>query len=96
MQAVAPIALANSAPLFVMPALVNAHDHGRAVRASSLSAGGKPLETWPQYQALILSLDPNLAAIVALSRSALGGASMVMMHLTRPNRRWRHPFRRPG
>ena len=38
---------------FVMPALVNAHDHGRAVRTSSLGASGKPLETWLQYQALI-------------------------------------------
>ena len=70
--------------LFVMPALVNAHDHGRAVRTSSLGASGKPLETWLQYQALIPSVDPYLAAVVALSRSALGGVGVVMMHLTRP------------
>ncbi len=67
-----------------MPALVNAHDHGRAVRTSSLGASGKPLETWLQYQALIPSLDPYLVAVVALSRSALGGVGTVMMHLTRP------------
>jgi cytosine/adenosine deaminase-related metal-dependent hydrolase len=71
-------------PLFALPALVNAHDHGRPVRTGSFGAGGKPLETWLQYQALIPSVDPYLAGIVALSRSALGGVGVVMMHLTRP------------
>jgi cytosine/adenosine deaminase-related metal-dependent hydrolase len=75
---------ASAAGLFVMPALVNAHDHGRAVRTSSLNASGKPLESWLQYQALIPPVDPYLAAVVALSRSALGGVGVVMMHLTRP------------
>src|SRR5580693_8648952 len=50
----------------------------------SFGAGGKPLETWLQYQALIPSVDPYLAGVVALSRSALGGVGVVMMHLTRP------------
>jgi 5-methylthioadenosine/S-adenosylhomocysteine deaminase len=71
-------------PYFVMPALVNAHDHGRAVRTSSLGAAGKPLESWLQYQAMIPSIDPYLVAVVALSRAALGGVGTVMMHLTRP------------
>jgi cytosine/adenosine deaminase-related metal-dependent hydrolase len=83
-EAVGAIAPAEAAPFFVMPALVNAHDHGRALRTSSLGAGGKPLETWLQYQALIPSLDPYLVAVVALSRAALGGIGTVMMHLTRP------------
>jgi cytosine/adenosine deaminase-related metal-dependent hydrolase len=83
-QSVAALAPAETEPLFVMPALVNAHDHGRAVRTSSLGASGKPLESWLQYQALIPSLDPHLVAVVALSRSALGGVGTVMMHLTRP------------
>ncbi len=69
---------------FVMPALVNAHDHGRAVRTSSLGASGKPLESWLQYQALIPAVDPYLAAVVALSRAARGGVGALMMHLTRP------------
>ena len=81
---VGDIAADEAEPLFVLPALVNAHDHGRAVRTSSLGASGKPLETWIQYQALIPSVDPYLAAVVALSRSALGGVGAVMMHLTRP------------
>jgi cytosine/adenosine deaminase-related metal-dependent hydrolase len=78
------IAATAAEPLFVMPALVNAHDHGRPVRTSSLGAGGKPLETWLQYTALMPAVDPYLTAIVALSRAALGGAGVVMMHLTRP------------
>ena len=74
----------NSPALFALPALVNAHDHGRAIRTSSFNASGKPLETWIQYQALIPSVDPYLAAVLALSRSALGGVGAVMMHLTKP------------
>ena len=83
-QAVADIAPQNVEPLFVLPALVNAHDHGRPIRTSSFNASGKPLESWLQYQALIPSVDPYLAAVVALARSALGGVGTVMMHLTKP------------
>jgi cytosine/adenosine deaminase-related metal-dependent hydrolase len=70
-------------PLLAMPALVNAHDHGRAVRTSSIGAGGKPLEAWIHYLALFPSVDPYLAAAVSLARSALGGAGTVMVHYTR-------------
>jgi cytosine/adenosine deaminase-related metal-dependent hydrolase len=69
--------------LLAMPALVNAHDHGRAVRTSSIDASGKPLEAWLQYVALFPSVDPYLAAAVSLGNSALGGAGLVMMHYTR-------------
>jgi cytosine/adenosine deaminase-related metal-dependent hydrolase len=69
--------------LLVLPALVNAHDHGRAVRSSSIGAGGKPLESWLHYLALFPPVDPYLAAVVAFSRSALGGVGTVMMHYTR-------------
>jgi len=75
---------ATSKPrLLVMPALVNAHDHGRAVRTSSIGAGGKPLETWLQYMALFPAVDPYLAAAVSFGNSALGGAGIVMTHYTR-------------
>ena len=70
-------------PLMVLPALVNAHDHGRSVRTSSIGASGKPLESWIFYLALFPSIDPYLAAVVALSRTALGGVGTVMMHYTR-------------
>src|SRR5277367_4739087 len=69
--------------LLAMPALVNAHDHGRAVRTSSIGASAKPLEAWLQYLALFPSVDPYLAAAVSLGNSALGGAGVVMMHYTR-------------
>jgi len=69
--------------LLTMPALVNAHDHGRAVRTSSIGASAKPLEAWLQYLALFPSVDPYLAAAVSLGNSALGGAGIVMMHYTR-------------
>src|SRR6266403_1298438 len=70
-------------PVLALPALVNAHDHGRAIRTSSIGAGGKPLESWLHYLALFPSIDPYLAAAVSLSRSALGGVGTVMMHYTR-------------
>lgn len=70
-------------PLLAMPALVNAHDHGRAIRTSSIGAVGKPLEAWLHYLALFPSVDPYAAAVVSLSRSALGGVGSVMMHYTR-------------
>jgi len=70
-------------PLLALPALVNAHDHGRAIRTSSIGAAGKPLEAWLHYLALLPSVDPYAAAVVALSRSALGGVGTVMMHYTR-------------
>ena len=45
-------------PILALPALVNAHDHGRAIRTSSIGAGGKPLESWLHYLALFPSIDP--------------------------------------
>jgi cytosine/adenosine deaminase-related metal-dependent hydrolase len=69
--------------LLALPALVNAHDHARTIRASSFGAFGKPLEIWLHYLALLPSVDPYLAAAVSLSRSALGGVGTVMVHYTR-------------
>jgi cytosine/adenosine deaminase-related metal-dependent hydrolase len=82
---IASVGIATGAvdPVLALPALVNAHDHGRAIRTSSIGAGGKPLESWLHYLALFPSVDPYLAAAVALSRSALGGVGTVMMHYTR-------------
>jgi cytosine/adenosine deaminase-related metal-dependent hydrolase len=80
---VGPAQAGRADPLMVLPALVNAHDHGRSVRTSSIGAAGKPLESWLHYLALFPSVDPYLAAVVALSRTALGGVGTVMMHYTR-------------
>lgn len=69
--------------LLALPAPANAHDHARTVASSAYGAAGKPLETWLHYLALLPSVDPYLAAAVSLSRSALGGAGVVMVHYTR-------------
>jgi cytosine/adenosine deaminase-related metal-dependent hydrolase len=74
---------AGAKPLFAMPALVNAHDHARAVRSSSFGAAGKPLESWLHYLALLPAVDAYLATAVSLARSALGGVGTVMIHYTR-------------
>ncbi len=66
-----------------MPVMCNAHDHARAARSSSIGAGGKPLEIWLHYLAMLPSVDPYLAAAVSLSRSALGGQGVVMVHYNR-------------
>jgi cytosine/adenosine deaminase-related metal-dependent hydrolase len=66
-----------------MPALVNAHDHGRAIRTSSIGADAKPLESWLHYLALFPSVDPYLAAAMTFANSALGGAGTIMVHYTR-------------
>jgi cytosine/adenosine deaminase-related metal-dependent hydrolase len=69
--------------LLTMPALVNAHDHGRAIRTSSIGADAKPLESWLHYLALFPAVDPYLAAAMTFANSALGGAGAVMVHYTR-------------
>jgi cytosine/adenosine deaminase-related metal-dependent hydrolase len=69
--------------LLAMPALVNAHDHGRAIRTSSIGADAKPLESWLHYLALFPSVDPYLAAVMTFANSALGGAGTIMVHYTR-------------
>ena len=66
-----------------MPALVNAHDHGRPISTSSIGADAKPLESWLHYFALFPSVDPYLAAALTFANSALGGTGTVMVHYTR-------------
>lgn len=69
--------------ILALPALVNAHDHARAVRSSSFGAAGKPLESWLSWMAMLPPVDPYIATAVSLARSALGGAGVVMIHYTR-------------
>src|ERR1700726_1704011 len=69
--------------LLAMPALVNAHDHGRAVSTSSVGGDAKPLESWLHYFALFPSVDPYLAAAMNFAKGALGGTGTVMVHYTR-------------
>src|SRR5258708_23651225 len=69
---VGPAPAAPVDPIVALPALGNAHDHRRAVRSSSIGAGGKPLEAWLLYLALFPSVDSYFSALEALSHSALG------------------------
>ena len=69
--------------LLAMPALANAHDHARAVKPVALGALEMPLEIWLAAITGAPRLDPYLVGAVAFGRSALGGASSVMCHLTR-------------
>jgi cytosine/adenosine deaminase-related metal-dependent hydrolase len=78
-----PSASAPMGRLLAMPALANAHDHGRALRTSSIGADAKPLESWLHYLALFPAVDPYLAAAMAFANSARGGAGTVMVHYTR-------------
>ncbi len=76
-------AKAGARRLLAMPAPTNAHDHARVTSTTAYGGAGKPLETWIAYLALLPSIDPYLASAVSLSRSALGGASAIMVHYTR-------------
>lgn len=69
--------------LLGMPCLVNAHDHARPLRSSSFGAGGKPLEIWLHYLALLPAMNPYTVAAAALGRGALGGCGVAMIHHTR-------------
>lgn len=69
--------------IIVMPTLVNAHDHARPLRASSVGAFGKPLETWLHRLAMMAPVDPYLATVAPLARAALGGQGAVMIHHVR-------------
>jgi cytosine/adenosine deaminase-related metal-dependent hydrolase len=80
---ITPASAPSANRLLAMPALVNAHDHGRAIRTSSIGADAKPLESWLHYLALFPSVDPYLAAAMTFANSALGGAGTVMVHYTR-------------
>ena len=67
----------------ILPALTNAHDHARPLRTSSIGGFGKPLEIWLHRLALMVPVDPYLAALAPLARAALGGQGGVMIHATR-------------
>ncbi len=83
LSSIAPATAPLTDRLLAMPALVNAHDHGRPISTSSIGADAKPLESWLHYFALFPSVDPYLAAALTFANSALGGTGTVMVHYTR-------------
>ncbi|RBP11194.1 cytosine/adenosine deaminase-related metal-dependent hydrolase [Roseiarcus fermentans] len=83
---IAAIEPAAGAPVrrrLALPALVNAHDHCRALSPTSFGAAAKPLETWLMRLAAMPPADPYRAALAAFGRAARGGAGSVMAHYTR-------------
>ena len=83
--AIAPDPSAPPSPRrFVIPALVNAHDHARP-RASSFGAVDMPLESWILRTTLGTPPDPYLAAASAMARAAQAGCGAMMIHYTRPS-----------
>ena len=75
---------ASAGRRFIIPALVNAHDHARPT-ASSFGAVNMPLESWIMRSAFGTPPDPYLAAASALARSARAGCGAMMLHYTRPS-----------
>ena len=67
----------------ILPALVNAHDHARPLRSSSVGGFGKPLEAWLHRLAFMLPVDPYPATLAPLARAALGGQGAVIIHHVR-------------
>ena len=83
-EIVAGGAPASTGRRFIIPALVNAHDHARPT-ASSFGAVNMPLESWIMRSAFGTPPNPYLAAASALARSARAGCGAMMLHYTRPS-----------
>ncbi len=83
--AIEPSREAGPPRLLALPALVNAHDHARALSPTSFGGAGKPLETWLLRLAAMPSVDPYTAALAAFGRAARSGAASVMAHYVRPH-----------
>ncbi|MEM1346600.1 MAG: amidohydrolase family protein [Pseudomonadota bacterium] len=83
------IASIQSAPLpegparLAIPALADAHNHARPLSTTSFGCGGNPLEHWLPHLAIMPAVDAYLATAASLGRSLRGGATSVMIHLTR-------------
>lgn len=81
--AISPAAPPDGPAQLAMPALADAHNHARPLSTTSFGCGGKPLETWLPQLAVMPSVDAYTAAVASLARSVRGGATGVMVHLTR-------------
>lgn len=71
--------------LLALPALADAHNHGRPVSTHSFGAAAKPLESWLVRLAVMPPVEAELGGLGFFGRAALGGAGAVMLHQTRPS-----------
>jgi len=68
--------------LIAVPALADAHDHGRAFRPVAYGAADQPLETWLPALMRAPEADLYTQCVVAFGRLALSGvASILHMHI---------------
>jgi cytosine/adenosine deaminase-related metal-dependent hydrolase len=71
--------------LLMLPALVDAHDHGRGQRSFAIGAGDQALELWLAMLALEPQVDPYLRAAAAFARLARSGIAAIN-HCHNPQR----------
>jgi cytosine/adenosine deaminase-related metal-dependent hydrolase len=71
--------------LLMLPALVDAHDHGRGQRSFAIGAADQALELWLPMLALEPLVDPYLRAAVAFGRLAASGVAAIN-HCHNPQR----------
>jgi cytosine/adenosine deaminase-related metal-dependent hydrolase len=81
---VAPAASADDG-LLMLPALVDAHDHGRGLRPLATGVGDQPLELWLAMLGQEPHVDPYLRAAVAFARNVRCGIAAVN-HCHNPQR----------
>jgi cytosine/adenosine deaminase-related metal-dependent hydrolase len=63
---------------FAMPALANAHDHGRGLRPLGYGAFDQPLETWFTALNIHPPIDPYVNAACAFARMARSGIGLAV------------------
>lgn len=73
----APLPSAPAAGDILMPALCNAHDHGRGLRTVAFGAQDDTLEVWLSALSLEPKVDPYLRAAAAFGRLALSGVGVL-------------------
>lgn len=78
----------GGAGMLALPALSNAHDHGRGLKPIAHGVADDAVELWVPGTYALPPLDPYLVAAVALGRMAESGVASVMhCHLFRPPER---------
>ena len=82
-SAIDPAPIPGGPARLAMPALADAHNHARPLSATSFGCCGKPLEQWLPQLAVMPPVDAYTAAAASFARSLRGGATGVMVHLTR-------------
>jgi cytosine/adenosine deaminase-related metal-dependent hydrolase len=82
--ALSPAASADDG-LLLLPALVDAHDHGRGQRTFAIGVGDQALELWLPLLAQEPRVDPYLRAAAAFARNARCGIAAVN-HCHNPQR----------